>query len=133
MRRVSKAGQTLLGAAGDPASLPPAVAAAAGQELINVRLSIASIGSHTLVSGASGKRVAVYELMLYNVAAQDLELLDGANSLTGPLSSFPATSGLLLQNVGEPHFILSPGSNLVLTTSAADQVSGFLLYRMLEV
>jgi hypothetical protein len=132
IRRKAKAGGAV-GTTGEPATVPAAVAAAAGQEAIHVRLSIASIGTHTLVAGASGKRIAVYELMLYNVASQDLELKDGSNSLTGPLTSFPATSGMLLHNCGEPHFILSPGEDLNLTTSAADQVSGFLLYRMLEV
>ena len=70
--------------------------------------------------------------MLWNVAAQNLELLDSTDSLTGPLDSFPAQSGIYLPNVGEPHFRLEPGRDLVLSTSTADQVSGFLLYRMEE-
>lgn len=101
-------------------------------DLIHVRISLAAIGSHTLVQGVLGSRIAVYEFLLWNVAEQDLELLNGSDSLTGPLETFPAQSGMYLPNVGEPHFDLDTGNSLIFSLSAATQVSGFLLYRMVS-
>jgi len=100
-------------------------------ELIHVRIDVATAATHTLVQGIAGRRVAVYEMMLWNAGvAQDLELLSGADSLTGPMNSFPAQAGWFWPNVGEPRFRLEAGNSLRLTLSAAGQVSGYVLYRM---
>jgi len=100
-------------------------------ELIHVRIDVATAATHTLVQGIAGRRVAVYEMMLWNAGvAHDLALLSGADSLTGPMNSFPAQAGWFWPNVGEPRFRLEAGNSLRLTLSAAGQVSGYVLYRM---
>lgn len=131
LRRKMATGKVSSG--GEIATVPPAVAAVAGQEATQARISVASIATHVLVAGASGKRIGVYQLMIYNTAAQDIEFLDGAASIMGPLTAFPANQGMHLPYSGEPHWILGAGQSLSMSTSAADQVSGFIQYRLLEV
>ena len=117
--------------AGDGTPGAPLIGARA--EATHVRISVATAATHVLVAGVSSRRIAVYELMLWNVADNALELFDGTDSLTGPLNSFPKQFGIYLPNVGEPHFKLAAGNSLQLTLSAAAQVSGYVLYRMEEV
>ena len=105
-------------------------AAPAPAELIHAPINLSTSGTHDLVAAVSGMRIAVYELMLWNVTEQDLELFDGSDSLMGPLNSFPAQFGILLHYVGEPHFRCQLGNALKLSLSAAAQVSGYVLYRM---
>jgi len=101
--------------------------------LTHVAINVSTAGNHTLVAGNSQTQIAVYELLLWNVTQQDLELLDGTDSLTGPLNSFPAQFGILLPNVGEPRWLLRAGNSLVLSLGSAAQVSGYVLYRREDV
>lgn len=99
-------------------------------EPIRTAINVAAIGTATLIGGIAGRRISVYEVLVWSVGAQDLQFFNGADTIAGPINSFPAASGLYLPTSGEPHWRLDPGRDLLMTTSAADQVSGYLLYRM---
>lgn len=92
-------------------------------------INVSAAGSAVLIAGVTGQVIEVIEILLYTDTSMDLELLDGATSLTGPLKSWPAKQGFFFPFTGEPHFRLSVGKSFILTTSAAGQVSGFIRYR----
>lgn len=93
---------------------------------------VAGVGAQTLVPGTEGGRIAVYQATLWNTAAQDVRLLDGPLvDLIGTLVGFPAGTGFYLPWQEEPHFITSPGQALMISGSAAGQITGFVKYRIL--
>lgn len=98
--------------------------------LLHVPISVAAAGTTSLIAGVAGLRIKVFELLLWNVTSQNLELLNGSRTLTGVLQQFPNQSGIYLPNLGEPHFELDDGASFNLATSAATQVSGYVLFRM---
>lgn len=83
-----------------------------------------------VIPGQPGQAIEILEIFCYTDTAMALEWLDGAVSLTGSLNGWPANSGFFFPNTGEPHWRLTPGNALRLTTGSAGQVSGFVLYRM---
>ena len=97
-------------------------------EFIPAVISVAAIGDTVIIPSVPGKRIQVWQMFVYNVAAQNLEFRHSWDSLTGPLNAFPATSGVSLPYTGAPHFYLQSGQPLILRTSAATQVSGFVNY-----
>ena len=127
-------GRQGVGGAGAPSG-PGGAGGAPGApigEATHAVINVATAATHTLISGVSARRIAVYEVVMWTVVEQSFELLDGADSLTGPWNNFPALSCFFLPNTGEPHFKLQSGLSLNLTLSAAGQVSGFVLYRYTE-
>lgn len=98
------------------------------KDFLRVTINRAAISTDPLIPSVPGKRIEVWQIFLYNVAAQTLELRSDRESLTGPLTAFPATSGFSLPYTGAPHFLLRSGEPLILSTSAATQVSGFVNY-----
>jgi len=104
----------------------------APREFIHVPIDLSTAALHTLVQGVAGRRIAVYEVFLWSAGAQDLEFFDGGNTLTGPISGFPAQQGIYLPNTGDPHWLLTVGESLKLNLGQAQQVSGYVLYRMQE-
>jgi len=113
-------------APGAPAWQPEAEEAA----LQNQTYSFATIGDHDIIAAVPGMKILVYELLVWNVAEQNLEFKDGADSLSGPWPSFPEKSGVLLPSIGEPRWQLTTGRPFRLTTSGATRVSGYVLYIM---
>lgn len=97
---------------------------------VNAVINQSAAGTYVLIPGVTGQQILVHEVLLYSAASQTLELFDGATSLLGPLTNWPAQSGIYLPDVGEPHFELLQGNALKLTLSGAGQVSGFVRYRM---
>lgn len=98
-------------------------------EYRHATINVSSAGDNHIVAAAPGQRIAVYELLLWNAQQNTLQLKDGHTPLTGPLTNFPAQTGLLLNFSGSPHFVTSPGQPLVLNLSEAKQVSGYVRYR----
>ena len=103
------------------------------------RIDESASGNRTLINAVTGKRIAVYELFIWNVAEQNLEVYTGdegsppvLTTLTGPLDSFPAQSGLLLPFSGAPHLLCAEGAPLVLYNSGGTQISGFVDYELVE-
>jgi len=100
------------------------------QPLTHVAINTATIGDNTIIPGISGRLIDIYALLIWNVTSMNLELKDDTGyTFTGPLNAFPAASGVMLPNVGEPWFTSRPGAGILLNLSAATQVSGFMLYR----
>ena len=98
---------------------------------------VSGLGTHTVVSGSQGTRIAVRMLMLYNAGdALTINLLDGAAKLMGPLAALGGGVGLFLPWSDEPYFTLSPGSSFGIDLSGAlgpgIEVTGFLKYSMVE-
>lgn len=87
-------------------------------------------GTHVIVSGVGGYRIAVHEFSLYNPTAQDLDIRDGSASIL-PLPTFPAQAGYQLSHQDTPHWVLGYGNSLLIVNSAG-RFTGFVKYRMLE-
>lgn len=102
----------------------------ANAELSHALINLSSAGVTTLIGANPGQSIYVYAVFLWSEGAQTLEFLHGANTLTGPLSGWPAAQGLLFPFVDEPYFKCDPGAPFVLSMSAAAQVSGFCKFRM---
>ena len=99
------------------------------KEPLNVPVDIIAAGVNTLIPAQSGRRIAIIEYQLLNVAgAQDIQLLDGASPLTGLYAGFPAMSAI--GRVGGPHpaWILRSSSPFQILTSVGSQVSGYVSY-----
>lgn len=103
--------------------------------ILHVPIDVSTAGDTPLISTLIGRKL-IYEIFLWNVAAQNLALYQG-NSASGILltkmPAFPATSGLLLGfngNFEMPHFEIDSGQPLVLNLQNATQVTGFLKYRV---
>lgn len=99
------------------------------RNLPNVVLNLSTIGSHIIIPAVAGQAIEVFALFLWSVADQTWEFLDNTSSLTGPIGSWPAQTGLLWPYTGEPYIETRTGGALTLSISAAAQVSGFLKYR----
>lgn len=96
------------------------------------KIDEATSGDRTLIAATAGKKIAVYELFLWNVAEQDLTFKDGSTALTGVFTTYPAKSGLYLPHSGPPHFLLTSGQAFVLNNSGGTQISGWVDYEFLE-
>ncbi len=96
----------------------------------NAVINTATAGDNVIIPGTQGAVIEIYQLFLWNVTQQNLQLCDGPDLLAGPLANFPGQSGVFLPFVGEPHFILGAGNSFVLNLSAAAQVSGWVKYRI---
>jgi len=95
-------------------------------------INVAAIGDNVIVAGSSGFVLEILELVLWNTAINTLNLVDTADviPLQGPLTLFPANSGYMLPNQGDPHFVLRDGGSFALNLSAAAQVTGFVRFRV---
>lgn len=93
---------------------------------------VVGVGAHTLINGAQGTRIEVHMLLLYNAGAglDTVNLLDGGAALLGPLVSMAGGMGLFLPWSDEPYFSLQPGNPFVLSSTAGNEWTGFVKYRM---
>jgi hypothetical protein len=105
------------------------------KSLLSVPINTSAAGDNQLISTLIGTKL-IYEIVLWNVTAQNLALYQGP-SATGilllSLPSFPATTGLTLGfngNFEQPHFEIDPGQAFVLNLQNATQVTGFIRYRV---
>lgn len=93
-------------------------------------INVTGPGTFTLVSGTPAAAVIVYVLFWFSETEQTLEFWDGAQSLTGPLTAWPAQQGALYPFTDEPYFECSQGNPFNVSLSAAGQLSGWLRFRM---
>jgi len=100
-------------------------------DLTHQPFSVTAAGNNTVIAGNGGTQLEIFELMLWNVTAQTIRLLDGDSDMTGPLTSFPSTSGYQLTDTGRPHFRLRAGKAFVINLSGGTELSGFVRYRMI--
>lgn len=109
----------------DPAAAMVQQAAAQSTGLQHAVINVSAAGTYPIIPAVSGQRIRVFTLFLWSALDQNLQLFDGALTLTGPLTSWAMQTGLLLPYTGEPYFELSSGNAFNLAISAAGQVSGF--------
>lgn len=115
--------------AAQAAALTATPAGAGSDEPLHTAISVNGAGSYTLIPGAMGSRIQVFELVLYLEQSQTWELWNGVKTLTGPMVAYPAASGFALSLKDSPHWKLDAGAGLRLTLSGAGQASGFILYK----
>ena len=118
--------------AGPGGTLTPAPATPTTPARTRIQINTSTAGDNTIVAGSPGQVIEIWELLLYNVAVQTLNLKDSEDTLPlqGPLTTFPATTGYFLPVQGEPHFELKPGGSFLLNLGAATQVTGFVRYSL---
>jgi len=89
--------------------------------------------STELIVGVPGRMIAIYELVLWTTVAQTLTLRNGSRTFMR-FTNAPALFGFSHPEKasGEPWYLLSTNSPLVLVTSAAGQVDGYVQYRIQE-
>ena len=119
----------------NPSPRDPALDAPAKNQPFN----ISAAGDNVLIAGVPGYRIAVHQLSLWNVVAQNVRLLDGlgGTDLQGPLTDFGAGNGYFLPYQAEPHFVLVDGHPLVANLAAGTAgtqgaITGFAKYRLLK-
>lgn len=119
----------------NPATQPQPTTQQQRGQLLSLPINAFTAGDNQIIPSLTGKKL-IYEIFLWNVAAQTLQLWQGA-SATGILllqiTAFPALSGLTLGFNGSfamPHWEIDPGQPLTLTLQNSTQVDGFIRYRI---
>lgn len=88
----------------------------------------ATLAEHTIVAAVANKRIRVINYTLIADALVDATWKSNTTALTGPLG-FPANGGCSPQgDQKSPQFETAAGEALVLSLTAAVQVSGHLAY-----
>jgi hypothetical protein len=118
----------------NPATQPAPTLKQQRGQLLRVPINAFTAGDNLIIPTLTGKKL-IYEIFLWNVAAQTLQLWQGASAtgiLLVQMTSFPALSGLTLGfngNAAMPHWEIDPGQPLTLTLASSTQVDGFVVYR----
>lgn len=91
----------------------------------------ATAASHTILTGATGKRFRILALHMSAAGAVTVTVKHGSTAFTGAMSmvagvphTLPATNSF----DPLPYFEVPEGEDFVLTLGGAVQVSGFVLY-----
>ena len=122
----------------DPVTGEPQIPRAAlNRQLKFIQVNATLAGDNIVIPPLAGIK-QIFEIVLWNVAAQTLRLTQGAaNSANGltllQLTNFPALAGLTLGFNGsfdQPHWELDNGQPLVLNLGGGTQVDGFVRYRV---
>jgi len=93
----------------------------------NLPITISTSGDTTLVAGVAGKTIKAYRLVLVFGGTTAITIKDGSTALTGAMP-FNAGGSLVLDVGSSPWWTTSSGNGLVLNSSAAVSVAGFLQY-----
>ncbi len=103
--------------------------------LLSVPIDVSTAGDNQLISTLIGKKL-IYEILLWNVTAQNLALYQGP-AATGivllQLPGFPALTGLTLGfngNFEQAHFEIDAGQPFILNLQNNTRVTGFIRYRI---
>jgi hypothetical protein len=114
--------------------LTPAAPNVQRNSLLRVPINCFTAGDNFLIPTLIGRKL-IYEIHIWNVAAQTLALYQGS-SATGILltrwTAFPALTGVTLGfngNFAMPHFQIDPGQPFTLNLENSTQVDGFVVYR----
>ena len=107
-----------------------AVSAPQANPYQNAVINVTAAATTPIIAGVTGQRIEVMEVFLYTDTQMALQFQDGTYDLSGLLNGWPANSGFFFPFTGQPHWGLQKGNSLNLTTGAAGQVSGFVVYRM---
>jgi hypothetical protein len=118
--------------------LPPIAPPSANvqrNQLLSVPLSNLGAGDNFVIPSLSGRKL-IYEVFLWNVAAQTITFYQGGGGggiLLCPLPNFPALTGLSLGfngNFAQAHFDIDSGQQFNINLSVGSAVGGFIRYRI---
>ena len=101
--------------------------AGATQSITSVKIDLATTGDHTLVAGQAGKKIKVTSMVFTVAGETNITIKAGATAVTGPMD-FGGTNeprGMVISHGYVPYEIAA-GSSLVINSSAAVQVSGYI-------
>lgn len=122
---------TLCDVHGQP--LPPSTVK---HQLKTIQINAQTAGDNIIIPALAGLK-SIYEVVMWNVAAQDV-LWQQGNTTGTPITlidlpSFPATTGFTLGFNGSfemPHWEVDNNQPLVLVLSVGTQVTGFIRYKI---
>lgn len=104
-------------------------------KLYKADISFSSSGDNTVITGQSGKRIAIdFIAARAENGATTLQMKDGSTSYGGS-HALDRHESMVFENMIRNHdgiITLSSGQNFVLNSSASVQVSGFVRYRFLD-
>lgn len=103
-------------------------------KLYKADINQSASGDTTVITGVAGKRIAVDFLIFRVEGTTTTQLKDGSTAYGGP-HSWANAEGMTIENTIRNHdgvITLSAGQSLVLNSSAAVQISGWVRYRMLD-
>lgn len=104
-------------------------------KLYKADINFSGSGDNTVVTGQSGKRIAIDFLAARAENGQTvLQMKDGSTAYGGPHTLF-THEAMVFDNVMRNHdgiITLSAGQNFVINNGSAVQVSGFVRYRLLD-
>lgn len=136
--QVLRAFRFALGTVCDPATGQPApTKAALRKQLKTIQINAASAGDNVLIPALAGVK-QVYELVLWNVTAQDISFQQGASASNNSiilldLPSFPTATGFTLGFNGNwdmSHWDIDNNQALICNLSVGTRVTGFIRYRV---
>lgn len=119
----------------DPQTMQPKLSGVQlRRQLRTIQIDASTAGDNTLIPATAGVK-QIYELVLWNVAAQTLIFRQGTSSgfRVLRLTDFPALTGFTLGFNGsfdQPHWEIDNGQPLILNLAASTQVDGFIRYRV---
>lgn len=126
-----------LGTVCDPMTRKPPAHASGRRQLKLIQINAQINGDNVIIPALAGVK-EIFELFMWNVAAQDIVWQQGmtgeANTFTiTQLPSFPPTSGFVLGMSSRwdmPHWEIDNNQPLVLNLDGGTQVTGFIRYRV---
>lgn len=98
-------------------------------DLLSTPFTFAAAGDNTIIAGVAGQTIRVHRIVISTAAATQLTVKDGAGTaLTGAMHFGTDNRFILDMTTGRPWFKTSAGNNLVLNSTVAVQVTGFVQY-----
>ncbi len=106
-------------------------AAPRGFEMRGRLIAAQDIGDNVLIE-SQGAAIEVYECFIWNGANPQTIIFSDGPSSAGlyklRLTTFPASSGLMLGQGDRPHWVITPGRPLILNLQLASIVDGYINY-----
>ncbi len=114
------------------AVITPGTSGAGEPELSTAIIDIAALGDNTIIPGSGTSRVVIYEIGIRQSGANPMtvRLKQGADPLMGPMTNFNPGDSFFRLGAEKPWRKLEPGRGFIINLSAAEQLSGYVLYRM---
>ncbi len=125
--RVPNGGSVIKGTAGGGIPIPAGAA-----ELSTAIIDTDAAGDNTIIPGSGSNRIAIHELGFRHsgVNPMTVRLRQGADPMMGPMTNFNPGDSFFRLAADKPWRRLEPGRSFIINLSAAEQLSGYVLYRM---
>ncbi len=96
-------------------------------DLLDAVINFSGSGDNTIIPGIGGQVIRVWKIFFIVSAATAITYQDGSDAESGPLG-FSANEGMVLDFDTKPWVTCSAGSDFVLNSTNAAQVSGTAYY-----